>query len=121
MEWAFRTEKTGFLEVRPVYVRKKERTVAHLLVVMLAYKIERHLRAAWADLNLTVEEGIETLSKLGSAVITLGETTLIRVPHPDQACQDLLQRVRVTLPERLPSRKGHVATTKQLQKRRKKK
>jgi len=121
VEWAFRTEKTGFLEVRPVYVRKKERTVAHLLVVMLAYKIERHLRAAWADLNLTVEEGIETLSKIGSVVITLGETTLIRVPYPDQACQDLLQRARVTLPERLPSREGHVATTKQLQKRRKKK
>ena len=47
VEWAFRTQKTGYLQVRPIYVRKRERSIAHLLIVMLAYKIERYLRSTW--------------------------------------------------------------------------
>jgi len=47
VEWAFRTQKTGYLQVRPIYVRKRERSIAHLLIVMLAYKIERYLRSVW--------------------------------------------------------------------------
>ena len=40
VERAFRTSKTGHLEVRPVYVRKEENTRGHVLVVMLAYLTE---------------------------------------------------------------------------------
>jgi transposase len=35
VEWAFRTKKTGYLEVRPVFVRKETRTRGHLLITML--------------------------------------------------------------------------------------
>ncbi len=41
VERDFRRLKNGFLEIRPVYVRKKERTRAHALVAMLALKIVR--------------------------------------------------------------------------------
>jgi len=33
VEWAFRTQKTGYLQVRPIYVRKRERSIAHLIFV----------------------------------------------------------------------------------------
>ena len=46
VERAFRTCKTGHLEVRPVYVRTEESTRGHVLVVMLAYLIVRYLRRA---------------------------------------------------------------------------
>jgi transposase len=56
VEWEFRTQKTGYLEIRSIYLRKKERTIAHLFITMLAYKIEKYLREAWAIEDLTVEE-----------------------------------------------------------------
>jgi len=43
VEEAFRCCKTGHLEVRPIYVRKAERTRAHVFVVMLSYLFVREL------------------------------------------------------------------------------
>jgi transposase len=41
VERDFRTLKNGFLEVRPVFVRKLSRTAAHVFIAMLALKIVR--------------------------------------------------------------------------------
>lgn len=64
VEWAFRQSKTGYLEIRPVFVRLESRTRGHALVVMLAYAIIQTLAARWQDLDLTVQEGIEQLATL---------------------------------------------------------
>ena len=64
VEWAFRTMKTSFLELRPYYVRKADRTEGHVFVIMLAYKLTRYLSQVWSSLNLTVEEGIHNLSQV---------------------------------------------------------
>ena len=119
VEWGFRTAKTGYLEARPIYVRKAGRTSAHLFVVMLAYKIERYLRSAWSDLNMTVEEGVSTLSSITSSIIIIGEKKVVRVPVPDKRCCALLERIEVTLPKVLPYLEADVATRKKLQKHRK--
>ncbi|MDR1383489.1 MAG: hypothetical protein LBJ67_06555 [Planctomycetaceae bacterium] len=37
LEETFRTCKTGQLDLRPIYVRKQDRTRGHVLVVMLSY------------------------------------------------------------------------------------
>jgi hypothetical protein len=47
VEQAFRSCKTDFLEVRPVYVQREKSTWGHVLVAMLAYMIVRALREAW--------------------------------------------------------------------------
>src|SRR5947207_3634410 len=51
VERDFRAMKTGLLEVRPVFVRKKSRTRGHVFCCMLALKVsremERRLRAAF--------------------------------------------------------------------------
>ncbi len=51
VEHDFRAMKTGLLEVRPVFVRKKSRTRGHVFCCMLALKLsremERRLRAAF--------------------------------------------------------------------------
>jgi transposase len=118
VEWGFRTVKS-FLDARPIYVRKKEKTIAHFEIVKLAYKIERYLRFAWSDLDLTVHEGVEHLSKIPSIIITIGNTELITVPKPDKESTRLLKRINVSLPEILPYREVNVATRNKLEKRRK--
>lgn len=53
-ERAFRTLK-GPLEVRPIHHRLEQRVRAHLLLCMLAYYLEWHLREAWAELTFRDE------------------------------------------------------------------
>ncbi len=49
-ERAFRTLKGIELELRPIHHRLEERVRAHVFLCMLAYYLEWHLRAAWAEL-----------------------------------------------------------------------
>jgi transposase, IS4 family len=50
VEQAFRTFKSGHLEVRPTFVRTEASTRGHVLVVMLAYLLERELDKHWRHL-----------------------------------------------------------------------
>jgi Transposase DDE domain len=50
VEWAFRSIKTVDLEVRPIHHRLADRVRAHLLLCMLAYYVEWHLREALAPI-----------------------------------------------------------------------
>jgi transposase len=59
VEQAFRSLKTVDLHVRPIYHRLDDRVRAHILVCLLAYYVEWHLRQAWAPL-LFEEEELET-------------------------------------------------------------
>lgn len=54
VERAFRSFK-GPLEIRPIHHRLEDRVRAHVLLCMLAYYLEWHLRAAWAELTFTDE------------------------------------------------------------------
>jgi hypothetical protein len=49
-ERAFRSLKTVDLKVRPIYHWSPERVRAHVLLCMLAYYVEWHMRKAWAPL-----------------------------------------------------------------------
>ena len=64
VEKAFRSCKTSFLEVRPVFVRREKSTRGHVLVVMLAYLMLRRLQQAWKRFDLTAEEGLKQLATL---------------------------------------------------------
>jgi len=50
VERAFRSLKTMDLKVRPIHHRLAERVRAHILLCMLAYYVEWHMRQAWAPL-----------------------------------------------------------------------
>ncbi len=50
VERAFRTLKSVDLEIRPIHHYREHRVRAHVLLAMLAYYVEWHLREAWADL-----------------------------------------------------------------------
>lgn len=119
VEWAFRTSKTGYLEVRPVYVRRERRTRAHLLITMLSYRLEKFLRKYWRDIDLTVEEGIKKLGKITTVIIEVGNERLQRVPIPDKKSKELLEVLGVKLPHVIPLTESKVDTKTKLINRRK--
>ena len=116
VELAFRTSKTGHLEMRPIHVRREKRTRGHAFVVMLAYLITRELRQRWTELNLKVEEGIKLLTEIcAHEVIIEGKALLRSIPAPREELQQLLDAAQVTLPEAIPHSGVKVSTRKKLQ------
>ena len=101
---SFRNCKTGLLEMRPWYVTKgEESTRGHALEVMLAYLITHHLQQAWANFNLTVEEGIAQLSLICSTKMVIkGQESCHRIPRPGSTGIKLLEAANVHLPQALP-------------------
>lgn len=119
VEQAFRTSKTEMLEIRPWYVQTEKSTRGHALVVMLAYLIARNLQKAWADFDLTVQEGLKRLSMLCSTeMVVKDQGSSHRIPTPRQISAKLLKAANVRLPKVLPHLGTHVVSRKKLQSRR---
>ena len=115
VERAFRSCKTDFLEVRPVYVQREKSTRGHVLVVMLAYMIVRALREAWAPIEVTVEEGLRHLSTLCSMQMTVkNHPPCLKIPRPRETSRRLLKALKVSMPLALPHREIRVVTRKKL-------
>ncbi len=74
VERNFRTLKTGFLEIRPVYVQKEARTRGHALVSMLALKLVNELDRLLKD--AFGADGPPPDSLLEDAMTTMGRHTL---------------------------------------------
>lgn len=120
VERAFRTFKTDFLEVRPVYVQTEKSTRGHVLVVMLAYMIIRVLRRNWQNFDLTVEEGLQQLSTLCSMEMKVkNHAPVLKIPRPRETSKQLLRALDIKLPTVLPHREVRVVTRKKLVERRK--
>jgi len=116
VERAFRCSKTVHLEMRPIYLRLAERTRAHALIVMLAYKIIQHLAESWRELDLTVEEGLDKLSSLCLVEVVAKNTTAYnQVPTPRQDVADLLAAAKIKMPKALTASGIKVSTKKKLQ------
>jgi transposase len=71
VERDFRTLKTGLLQLRPIYLRKEERTRGHAVVAMLALKLAREIDRRVAPLGLTVEDAVERLKAV--RLVCLGD------------------------------------------------
>ncbi len=115
VEQAFRTCKTGMLEMRPWYVWTEESTRGHALVVMLSYLIVRTLQQSWAKFNLTVEEGLKQLSMLCSMeMVVKGGSSCHRIPIPCSTSAELLTAANVQLPTVLPCLGTNIVTRKNI-------
>jgi hypothetical protein len=119
VERSFRTMKTTHLDLRPVFVKKKESTQGHAFVVMLALLIQRELEQCWSELNTTVKEGIDELGAIHMQEVHLGGACIQDIPTPNKLGKQLLQKARVQLPSVLPRRNPNVHTTKKLPSERK--
>lgn len=118
VELAFRREKDE-LDLRPVFLRRKERTCAHFFVAMLSYKGQLYFRKAWRDIDLTIEEGLKQLATITANKIEINNQTINRVPKPNKECQELLKTLGVRVPTILPNIEFKVVTKAKLTERRK--
>lgn len=107
----FRSFKTGFLEVRPIFVRSEKSTRGHLVVVMLAHMILRELRQAWSHFDKTVGEALGELGllSLNSMQFSDGQKTNY-IPIPNNSMAALLKAVSITMPKNLEERKVPVVS-----------
>jgi transposase len=119
VEQVFRTSKTVHLEMRPWYVHTEKNTRGHALVVMLSYIIIRYLLKAWADLDLTIQEGLDQLTTLCTTqILVKGEVRCNQIPMPRDLSQKLLKAAEIHLPDALPHLGARVVTRKKLTERR---
>jgi transposase len=115
VERAFRTCKTGHLELRPIYVQTEPSTRGHVLVVMLAYLVVRELQRGWHAFDMTVPEGLAQLSTLCAMEMKVeGQGACLRIPTPRQLSQELLNSLCIQLPSFLPHKEMPVVTRKKL-------
>jgi transposase len=106
VERNFRRLKTAFLEVRPIFVRKEERTRGHVFIAMLALKVlrrlEQRLTAVFGTTDTnpaaeTAESALSALSRLCLHHYRIGEQDILGLPRPDARQQQILDALGVTL------------------------
>ena len=110
VERNFRTVKTSFLEIRPIFLRKAERARAHVLVAMLALKITRHLEAGLRKAFGTTAEDRAALTP-ADALVALGRLTYLHstdrhgqthlyLPRPDEQQAKIFAALGLSFPLR---------------------
>lgn len=98
VEAAFKTIKTGFLEIRPLYLRKETRTRGHIFVTMLAYMIIHTFQAKTKQIPATLIEKVDALDTIQTVCCNfLGETTQ-RIPQQPPFIRNILQTLNYSLP-----------------------
>jgi transposase len=106
VERNFRRLKTAFLEVRPIFVRKEQRTRGHVFIAMLALKVlrlmEQRLGGALGTTQTnpeaeTADSALAALSRLCLEHYTIGEQEIVGLPRPDARQQQILDALHVKL------------------------
>jgi transposase len=112
MERDFRTLKTGFLEIRPIFVRKKTRTQGHVFVAMLALKIirlfdqklQRDFKTTEQDPHtITREDALVALSRFIFLRYQVNDEPVLRLPQPDDLQRSIFKALGISLPRQKTS------------------
>ena len=112
--------KLTHLEVRPVFVRNEARTRGHAFVVMLAYRIVRHLRQCWRSIDCTVQEGLDALATPTSIEVHIaGRASCIQIPSPRDGLRQMFEAAGISVPAALPFPPAAVSTKRNLPGKRK--
>ena len=78
VERAFRTLKSVDLRIRPIHHRLADRVRAHILLCVLAYYIEWHMREAWRELMFADEDQAAKATRDPVAPAKRSETARIK-------------------------------------------
>jgi transposase len=117
VERAFREMKIEQLELRPLHVRRKSSTRAHVFVVMLAYMITRELGILWKEIDLTVQEGLHSLNTLTVNHVKFPTgLVMAKIPQASDQNAKLLKAAGVKIPTNLFPNKVDIHTYKQTRK-----
>ena len=110
IERDFRMLKTTFLEIRPIFLRKANRTKAHVFVASLALKIVRMLELKLKDkfgtdkkghYNVTVSEALEELGRVNFLCYSVKGVRCERLPKLSQKQLEIFEAIGVALPGKI--------------------
>jgi transposase len=109
IERDFKTMKTDFLQVRPIFLRNGERTKAHVFVAMLALKVTRlfqsllHRAFGTTDDDpraITPDDALQALSRLTYLISDINGTRYARLIQPDDEQRMLLDALGLRFPRK---------------------
>jgi transposase len=107
VERNFRTLKTGFLEVRPIFLRKGPRTKGHVFVAMLALKVARlfedRLHQAFGTTDddphaLTFDDALLALSRITYLYYEANGHRFVRLPRLDDLQTSIFKALGLPFP-----------------------
>ena len=101
VETAFRTLKTGHLEIRPLFVRKDSRTRGHVFVSMLSYMLVQSFWRSVKPLGHSLEHAIDLVQTIQTVHVELGKKRVTRIPTLLPEKQTLLDALEIKLPPTL--------------------
>lgn len=108
VERNFRRIKTGLLEIRPVYVRKSDRTRGHVFATMLALKIVREAeRLLKTELPgtaheihpITVQDALNSLSRVCLLSCATDRGTIFQLPKLDERQNTIFNALNIRPPK----------------------
>jgi transposase len=102
VEFAFRTIKTTIEEIRPIFVRKEQRTRGHVLICMLAYMIIKYITDKLFDLEISRKSIFETLDSIQYSNYKFKSGTIKILPskfHEHQT--EIFERLNIKMPKYL--------------------
>ena len=107
VERGFRTIKTGLLEVRPIWLRRGNRTRAHVFICMLAYSIAREIEEVLDD-NESVTDVLQQLNRMTKVDMVLADKIVPTIPTPPPEIQSILKRLKISMQTgNVPSKKSN--------------
>ena len=107
VERNFRSLKTAFLDVRPLFVRRKETTQGAVFVAFLALKllrvIEKRLAKAFGTTNdnplaTTAQDAIDHLARFTFLKSQQHGITTLRLPRPDETIASIFTALHIPVP-----------------------
>ena len=110
VERDFKNMKTEMLEVRPIYLRKGNRTRGHVLITSLALRVTRRLESKLKErfgvdekghYRVTVEESIKELSKISFLSYSIKDKKKNRLAKLSVLQEEILEGIRNDLAGKL--------------------
>jgi transposase len=102
VENAFKTLKTDYLEIRPLYLRTDSRIIGHTVVSMLAYNIVLKLKGYIALTNLDFKSTIRGLGSIQTTINRLNSAIAIEyIPVVKKELKELFKVMNFKLPSKV--------------------
>jgi len=102
VENAFKTLKTEFLEIRPLYLRTDERIKGHIFLSMLSYNIVLKLKGYIKDTQLDFKSTVRELKMIKTNINTLNKSIVFEtIPGVNEKLEKLFTKMGFKLPSRI--------------------
>ena len=102
VENAFKTLKTDYLEIRPLYLKTDKRIKGHIFLSMLSYNIVLKLREYIKVCNLDFKSTITSLKGVSTTVVQVSKKLTINyIPEVNEKLKNLFKVMEFTMPKKV--------------------